>query len=223
MPGPSTGRPRALPFAEASNPLDEQAAQWFYVRAALCLPASVAQELAALVVWLMIPRHTITSWMAVTVAWVLGQVGPVGRHGGSGPRGFVCQEGRPLCSVGPSAGRRPRRVVDEVGPVGRSARSARPYPLGFVCAMGSVCSVSRPSRSFCFPRFFRGVVSPLGLVGPRPLLRFPGQVGPSQSGCRVGPVPPQSVCTGGAAGDAPDPMSPMCSMRVACRSGGADP
>ena len=174
VPCPSTGRPRALPFAEASNTLDEQAAQWFYVRAALCLPASVAQELAALVVWLMIPRHTITSWMAVTVAWVLGQVGPVGRHGGSGPRGFVCQEGRPLCSVGPSAGRRPRRVVDEVGPVGRSARSARPYPLGFVCAMGSACSVSRPSWSFCFTRFFRGVGQSARSGWSAPARKVPG-------------------------------------------------
>ena len=142
----STGRPRALLVAEASNPLGEQAAQWFCVRAALCLPASAAQEFAALVARLIIPRHMFTCWRAVAVAWVIRQIGPAGRHWGSSPRGFVSRQVG-LCGRSvPSAGRCPRRVVDEVGPIGRSARSARPYPVGF-CACDGVGFLGQSAQS----------------------------------------------------------------------------
>ena len=118
----------------------------------------------------------------------------------------------------------PRRVVDEVGQIGRSIWSARPYPPGFVFAMGSVCSVSQACRSVCFTRFFRGAGQSARSGRSAPARKVPGPSRPGRSVWRSGRPRPSTGCLQGRSSrDAPDPMSPICSVRVARRRDGALP
>ena len=69
------------------------------------------------------------------------------------------------------------------------------------------------------PGYCGAGVGPLGLVAPLPPARLLVRVG--QVGLAVGSAPSlRNVFA--ASGDATDPMSPMCYMRVALRSGGAN-
>ena len=94
-------------------------------------------------------------------------------------------------------------------------RFGRPGPIHQVLCLrwGRSARSVRPVDPFASPDSFEARVSPLGLVGPLPPARFPGQVGPAgRSGGRVGPVRPQGVCKGGAAGM----LQTLCLQSVLC-------
>ena len=78
--------------------------------------------------------------------------------------------------------------------------------------MGSGFSVSRPSRSCCFTRLLRGGRRSARSGRSAPARKVIGPCRPSRSGGRVGPVRPQGVCKGGAAGM----LRTLCLQSVLC-------